>query len=336
MAARNIIVVGASAGGVEALSNLVSRLPADVPAAIFIVLHTSAEGPGMLPDILDRRSSLPVSTAVDNAPIENGHIYVGRPDRHLLLEPGRMCLGRGPTENRHRPAIDPLFRSAAYAYGKAVIGVLLSGYLDDGVAGLIALKERGGLSVVQSPEDALVPVMPLAAIENDHVDYSVPVAEMAALLADFAMGKKKSKRTVTPGLSEQDRVSVYTCPECHGTLWEVDEQGLLQFRCRVGHKFSRDSMLDAQGQSLERALWAALRSLEEHSELSRRLAERAKANNQEMAARRFEERWQASAANAKIIRDMLTEGGATEPEGKRLPQPQSQPMSAEDGDVNYG
>ncbi len=334
MAARNIIVVGASAGGVEALSNLARGLPADLQAAVFVVLHTSAEGPGMLPDILGRRSSLPVSTAVDNAPIENGHIYVGRPDRHLLLEPGRMCLGRGPTENRHRPAIDPLFRSAAYAYGEKVIGVLLSGYLDDGVAGLIAIKERGGLSVVQSPEDALVSGMPLAAIENDHVDYSVPVAEMAELLADLAMGKKKSKQTVTPGLSEQDRVSVYTCPECHGTLWEVDEQGLLQFRCRVGHKLSRDSMLDAQAQSLERALWAALRSLEEHAELSRRLAARAKTNNQDMAARLFEERWQASAANAKVIRDMLTESGATAPEDERPAQPQ--PMPAEEGDVNYG
>lgn len=336
MAAREIIVVGASTGGVEALSNLVRGLPADLPAAVFIVLHTSAEGQGILPDILDRRSSLTVSTAVDNAPIEYGHIYIARPDSHLLLEPGRMCLRRGPTESRHRPAIDSLFRSAAHAYGERVIGVLLSGYLDDGVAGLMAIKEQGGLSVVQSPEDALVSGMPLAALENDHVDYSVPVAEMAELLADLAMGKKKSKRTVTPGLSEQDRVSVYTCPECHGTLWEVDEHGSLQFRRRVGHKFSRDSVLDAQAQSLERALWAALKSLEEHSELFRRLADRAKANKHNIAARRFHERSQTSAENAKVIRDMLSESGAVEHGEKRPPQPQPQPMSAEDGDVNYG
>ncbi len=335
MALRNIIVVGASAGGVEALVELVGGLPVGLQAAVFVVLHTSAEGPGLLSEVLARRSSLPVSTAENGAPIRKGHIYTAPPNLHLLLERGRICLGHGPTENRHRPAIDPLFRSASYAYGEAVVGVLLSGYLDDGVAGLISIKEHGGLSVVQSPEDALVSAMPMAALEKDHVDYSVPVAEMPSLLVDLAMGKKNSKKILAPGLSDQERVSVFTCPECHGTLWEMDEQGLLQFRCRVGHKFSRESMLDAQSQALERALWAALKSLEEHAELSRRLAERAKANHHSMAARRFLERFEAAAENAKVMRDMLTASGASSAE-KRPPQSQPLPVSAEDGDVNHG
>ncbi len=307
MPAPQIIVVGASAGGVEALLQLVSGLPRGLPAAMFVVLHTSAEGPGMLPEILRRRSTLRVMAAQDEGPIEPGRVYVAPPDRHLLLERNRMCLGRGPSENRHRPAIDPLFRSAAYAHESRVIGVLLSGYLDDGVAGLITIKEHGGISVVQSPEDALVAAMPRAAIDNDHVDYSVPVAAMPELLAKLVQNYKRKSRRVMKGAPKQERVSAFTCPECHGSLWEVDKYGFLQFRCRVGHKFSRDSMMDAQSQSLERALWAALRSLEEHAELSRRLAERAKAAGHTKAASRFQERLKASQENARVIREMLTE-----------------------------
>ncbi len=306
-------MVGASAGGIEALQELISRLPLNFHAAVFVVLHTSADSPDTLANLLGRGAKVPVLPARDDAPIKPGQVYVARPGFHLLLERGRMCLGGGPTENRHRPAIDPLFRSAADAYGNSVVGVLLSGYLDDGVAGLIEIKQRGGISVVQSPEDAAVPDMPRAALEFDHVDYSIPVAQMPALLVKLAAGLKAPKSKVMPkkknkGSAGNNRVSVFTCPECHGTLWEVDEHGLLQYRCRVGHKFSPDSMADAQSQSLDRALWAALRSLEEHAELSRRLAERAKESKHLMASRRFEERARASSEDARTIRDMLTNG----------------------------
>ncbi len=333
MSAHEIVVVGASAGGVEALTQLISGLPPDFAAAMFVVLHTSPESPGTLPHLLARKAEVPVIAARDAAPIKPGHIYIAQPNFHLELERGRMCLGGGPTENRHRPAIDPLFRSAARYYGKRVIGVLLSGYLDDGVAGLVSIKQRGGLAVVQSPEDALVPDMPQAALEQDHVDYSVPVEEIPALLVELVTGITGAKRKTMPKRNRpqpkgNDKVSVFTCPECNGTLWEVDEQGLLQFRCRVGHKFSPDSMADAQSQYLDRALWAALRALEEHAELSRRLAERAQRGHHPFAARRFEERWRASSENAKVLRDMLTKGELGWASAPAPDKPQDGPKAA--------
>ncbi len=332
MSAHEIVVAGASAGGVEALMQLISGLPPDFSAAMFVVLHTSSENPGTLAQLLARKAGLPVTPARDDAPIQPGHVYIAQPNYHLELERGRMCLGGGPTENRHRPAIDPLFRSAAQHYGKSVIGVLLSGYLDDGVAGLVAIKQRGGIAVVQSPEDALVPDMPRAALEQDHVDYSIPVEEMPALLIELVTGIRPKRKTMPkrnrPQPKGNGKVSVFTCPECNGTLWEVDEQGLLQFRCRVGHKFSPNSMADAQSQYLDRALWAALRALEEHAELSRRLAERAKRGQHPFAARRFEERWRASNENAKVLRDMLTRSELEAASAQAPDRPQDGPKAA--------
>ena len=187
MAGHDIIVVGASAGGVEALQTLVRGLPADVPAAMFVVLHMSADAPSMLPQILNRAGPLPVAAAVDNEPIAPGRVYVAVPDHHLLIERGRVCLVRGPKENRSRPAVDPLFRSAARAYGSRVIGVVLTGALDDGTSGLQAVKGRGGLAVVQDPAEALYTGMPRSAMEHVAVDYCMPLAEIPALLARLAV-----------------------------------------------------------------------------------------------------------------------------------------------------
>jgi two-component system chemotaxis response regulator CheB len=157
---RDIIVIGASAGGVEAFRALAAALPPDLPAAVFVVIHTSAESPGLLPQLINREGGLPAIEAENGAPVLPGRIYVARPDHHLTLDDGRLRVWAGPSENRHRPAIDPLFRSAAYNYGPRVIGVVLTGYLDDGAAGLGVIKERGGIAVVQDPDDALVPSMP--------------------------------------------------------------------------------------------------------------------------------------------------------------------------------
>ncbi len=318
MPVREIFVVGASAGGVEALTKLVRGLPTGFPGSLFVVLHTASESPGTLHTLLRRYASMPVVPAIDEGEIQPGHVYVACPNHHLTLERGRMCLGHGPSENRHRPAIDPLFRSAAQNYGGAVVGVLLSGYLDDGVAGLIAIKRHGGVVVVQSLEDALVPDMPMAALEQDHVDFSLPVREMPSLFEQLAtqssLPRVRSKHEAKPMKAKKaggkrvpkNDVSVFTCPECHGTLWQNEEGGLLQFRCRVGHVFSGESMMDAHAQSLDRALWAALRTLEEHAELSQRLAERARLHKHSHAARRFGERARASKENASVLREMLT------------------------------
>src|SRR5947209_3917375 len=182
MPGHNIIVVGASAGGVEALVTLVRSLPADLPAAVFIVLHIPAQSSSLLPEILTRSGPLVAFHPKDGGTIEQGKIYVASPDHHLMIARGSVRVVHGPKENRHRPAIDPLFRSAANMYKQRVIGVVLTGSLDDGTAGLLAIKQSGGLAVVQSPEDALYPSMPVHAMEHVKVDYVRPMREIGALL----------------------------------------------------------------------------------------------------------------------------------------------------------
>src|SRR3954470_2925577 len=186
MPSHDIIVIGASAGGVETLKALVRGLPAELPAAVFVVLHVAPGGPGYLPQILAKAGPLPASFPEDGEAIANGRIYVAPPDHHLLLEPGRVRVVRGPKENRHRPAADPLFRSAAWAYGPRVIGVVLSGTLDDGAAGLWAIKSCGGVAIVQDPEDALFDEMPASALASVDADHVAPLEELPLILAELA------------------------------------------------------------------------------------------------------------------------------------------------------
>src|SRR4051812_33241997 len=185
MQSHDIIVIGASAGGVETLKQLVAGLPAELPAAVFVVLHVTPNGPGYLPRILEKAGPLPVCSPKDGDGIANGRIYVAPPDHHMLVEPGRLRVVRGPKENRHRPAVDPLFRSAAWAYGPRVIGVVLSGTLDDGAAGLWAIKSCGGVAVVQDPEDALFGEMPASALACVDADHVAPLEEIPLLLAEL-------------------------------------------------------------------------------------------------------------------------------------------------------
>jgi two-component system, chemotaxis family, protein-glutamate methylesterase/glutaminase len=327
LAGHDIIVVGASAGGVEALQGLVSGLPADLPAAVFIVLHMSPDAPSLLPHILNRAARLPVGAAVDNTPITPGHIYVAVPDHHLLIERGRVCLYRGPKENRARPAVDPLFRSAARAYGPRVIGVVLTGALDDGTSGLQAIKARGGLAVVQDPTEALYPGMPRSAREHVAVDYCLPLAEIPALLARLAATPAPAESTypVPPNLDVEVQTaeldmdvinngevpgtpSVFTCPECHGTLWEIQDGNLLRFRCRVGHAYSAESMLAEHDASLETALWSALRALEESTALAKRMAATAREHNHPLLVTRYEQRAREQEQHAALVRNLLMNG----------------------------
>ena len=262
MHGRDIIVVGASAGGVEALSGLAESLPADLPAAVFVVLHLPPDARSLLPQILDRAGPLPAAHPADGAPIEHGRIYVAPPDHHLLVHRGTVRVVRGPRENGHRPAVDPLFRTASLAYGARVAGVVLSGALDDGTSGLIVIKRRGGISIIQDPAEAAFPSMPVSALENDHVDYSLPAAEIGPLLAELARTPVQEEGgTDVPNETHREAAmaelqsgavhdpnrpgtaSGFTCPECHGALWELQEDGLLRFRCRVGHAFSAESLL---------------------------------------------------------------------------------------------
>lgn len=312
---QDIIAIGASAGGVEALSDLFMRLPRDLAAAVFVVLHTRAEGGSRLAEVLGRRSRLPVLAAEDGARIAPGNIYVGSSDAHLLLEPGVMRLVHGPMENRHRPAIDPLFRSAALAYGERVAGVVLTGYLDDGSAGLLSIKRRGGVTIVQDPEDAVVRSMPDNAIEVAQPDHVVTLEQLPGLLVKLSQARGKAKERKQPMLvkdpSQASGVpSAYTCPECHGTLWEIKDGDLLRFHCRVGHAYSVESLMADQSESVERVLWAAMRSFEERADLSLRLAERAQRHDQPLGEARFREQADAALEYARLLRDLLTNGKA--------------------------
>ena len=294
MPIRDIVVVGASAGGVEALQRLVRALPKDFPAAVFVVLHLWPRASSALPMILSRAGRLPAVHPVDNAPVEPGRIYVAPQDVHMLLEGGRIRLVRGPRENRHRPAVDPLFRSAALSYGPRVIGVILTGSLDDGTAGLYAIKRAGGVAVVQDPSDAPYAGMPTHAIQNVPVDHIVPLAEIPRLLVqlvgtsvppDKSQGNgEEVKREVEYAEGSRDAMNSddqpgepaeFACPECHGALWEIKEGKILRFRCRVGHAYSAESLSSEMNDTTENALWVALRALEELASLHRKLASRA-------------------------------------------------------------
>jgi two-component system chemotaxis response regulator CheB len=328
---RDVIVVGASAGGVEALRELVGGFPPDLPAALFVVLHIPPSASSALPTILDRAGSLRAVQAHDGEPIRQGTVYVAPPDRHLLVQDGLVRLSRGARENGSRPAVDPLFRSAARSYGPRVVGVILSGTLDDGTAGLQMVKAHGGLAVVQNPNDALFGGMPASAIENVEVDYCLPVHEIPALLARLTMEPAPEKGVMivaeeptrqgdgkeqfeafTASDKQPGRPSLYTCPECHGTLWELEEGQFAHYRCRTGHQFSPESLLDAQSESLEDALWGALRALEEKASLARRLSLRARERAHGLAAARFESQAEDAERSVEIIRSVLTNGTTTE------------------------
>ena len=292
-AGHDLIVVGASAGGIDALKVIVSGLPANLPAAVLVVVHISPNSPRLLADILNRAGPLPCQYAQDQDVIRRGHLYLAPPNKHLMVEPARLRVVQGPRENRARPAIDPLFRTAAVAYGPRTVGVILSGNLNDGTAGLIAVKRAVGIAIVQDPKDALYPSMPQSALEAVEVDYAVPLAEMpsvllkvidqpvpaqtatllpheqeeTALVRDADRGRQRAAMIGTP--------SAFVCPDCGGGLYEIENAPLWRFRCRVGHAFTAEVLRAGKAEVLEQALWLALRTLEEKIELHRRMVQRA-------------------------------------------------------------
>jgi two-component system chemotaxis response regulator CheB len=289
--ARRIIVIGASSGGLEALQTIAAGLPPDIPAAVCVVLHTAPESPGMLPAILGRRSRLPAVMAETGMRLDEGHIYVAPPDYHVLIEPGVLCVTRGPRENRFRPAIDPLFRSAAQVYGPAAIGVILTGSLDDGTAGLWNIKRLGGVTVVQDPTDALFPSMPASAAAHVEIDYSVGLPQIAPLLGRLAAAPAeeaarvavpeqveievkiaKEENAIDAGLESISDTSPFSCPECHGVLRQLKDGRPLRYRCHTGHAFSVESLVAAISSGIEDALWNAVRALEEGGLLLEQLA----------------------------------------------------------------
>jgi two-component system, chemotaxis family, protein-glutamate methylesterase/glutaminase len=320
---HGVIVIGASAGGVEALRNIAAGLPEDLASSVFVVLHLPPGGTSVLPAILARAGDLPASHPTDGEKIENGHIYVAPPDNHMLIEDGVVRLARGPRENGHRPAIDPLFRSAARSHGARVIGVILSGVLDDGTAGLAAVKAAGGRTVVQDPADALYPAMPesaIAYVTPEHVLETTAIAPLLSELAGQAPPEApevwaEPELVLEETLVAADRSasdapqpgepSGFTCPECSGALWQADEDGVPRFRCRTGHQFSLETLLAAQSDSIEAALWSAVRALEERSAMLRRVAQRMSSRGNTSAAFRYARQADQGIQHALALRHAL-------------------------------
>jgi two-component system chemotaxis response regulator CheB len=324
---RYVIGVGASAGGVESLRTLVAGLPADLDAAICVVLHIPATGRSLLAPILDRSGPLEAVVAQHGAPLRPGVIYVAPADQHLLIRHDVIELSHGPKENGVRPAADPMFRSLARAWGGCGIAIVLSGALDDGAAGAAAVAQAGGRLIVQEPEDAIVPGMPSSAIAVTRPDAVLPVTEIPAALTAFVEEPVDiSDEEQPPMIAEPDPAAMergphrpegpasgFTCPECSGALWELREGELVRYRCRVGHSYSEDAMVEAQGASVEAALWTALEVLEERSELLLRMADRMQATAPRTEHRFRDGARQADERAATIRRVLATGPGSLSP-----------------------
>ena len=324
-----VVVVGASAGGVEALHDLVAALPPDLPLAVLVVLHVPASGGSALPAILDRAGPLPARHAVDGDRLRRGEVLVAPPDHHLVVLEESVALTRGPQENGHRPAVDVLFRTAARSCGSRTVAVVLSGSLDDGAAGAMAIRQRGGLCVVQDYAEALYDSMPRAAATAGGVERATPVADMPRVIADWAADLAVAPSPVRPtpdlmetetAMAELDPAAMHDhdrpgtpagfgCPDCAGGLFEIEEGELRRYRCRVGHAWSPQSLLAQQTVALESALWMALRSLEEKAALASELAGRTSDQGQPHAAARLESSAAEARRAAELVRRLVEQIG---------------------------
>ena len=309
---RDIVVVGASAGGLESLIAFVRALEANLPATILVVLHVPSSGASALPRILERSGRWPVDIAMAEQDLEPGRIVIAPPDRHLVIIDSRLRTSHGPRENGHRPAVDVLFRSAAHACGPRVIAVVLSGSLDDGTAGAITVKAHGGLVLAQDPAEAAYPGMPQSVIKHVAGTEVATAAHLGAMVSQLCRTDGVSVASETAGFDiappsddEPGQPAGFGCPECHGPLFEIEDGGLLRFRCRLGHAWSSHGLLVEQAQALENALWIALRTLEEKAALSIQLAERATERGSVLSSERFSEQAEETTRSAALVRRLL-------------------------------
>lgn len=321
-----LFAVGGSAGGLEAIRKIASRLPVDFPAAVCVVIHVSAESPGLIPDILSASGALPARHAEHGEPVVHGRIFVAPPDQHLVIDKERrLRLGRGPKENRFRPAVDPLFRSAALAFDGCSAGIVLSGGLDDGAAGLATIKRHGGGALVQDPSDAPVSSMPRAALRAVKPDQLLPASRLADAMQAMAREYRPSQRQES-GMSDDDlqketlfalgadcsmedlarlgAPSLFTCPECHGAMIRLKEAGPIRFRCHTGHAFTLQSLLSEQADRVEELLWTTLRAMEEERALLQHLGEHLQDSQDKAQVMRVVEE---AHRRANVIRELAQE-----------------------------
>jgi two-component system, chemotaxis family, protein-glutamate methylesterase/glutaminase len=319
---KQLVVIGTSAGGIEALRILTAALPANFPAPICIVVHVAPQSPRLVHEILNRSGALPASSPRNGERLQGGRIYVAPPDHHLVVEPGCLRTTKGPRENRFRPAIDPLFRSAAQVYGPAAIGVILTGNLDDGAAGLWAIKRLGGIAVVQHPDDAMFPSMPHHALERVKADHVVSLVEIAPLLERLTVRERpesgefvvpehvnvevniaKEQHPLDAGLERIAKPSRFACPECHGVLLQLQEDGRVRFRCHTGHAYSIDSLLSAIGEGIDEAIWNAIRAVDESGLYMQMIADHLRTEHGD-AATQLEARIREARAQSDTLRTL--------------------------------
>lgn len=340
MPAHDIVVIGASAGGIDALRTLVKNLPRDLPASIFVVIHFPAFSTSVLPDILSRSGPIHAVQARDRQRIERGKIYVAKPDAHLLVDEGVIRMTRGPLENHTRPSIDPLFRSAAHSYGERVVGVILSGTLFDGTAGLASIKQAGGIAIVEDPREAAFDSMPRSAIANVDIDHVLPIDGIAAKICELACDEEiapgprpspvqvegghvsddsidplaeseESRRSVRDDQQQQiagerDKLpSIYTCPDCSGALWQVNEGAVVRFRCHVGHSYVAEDLLNEQAKNFEKSMWFAIRTLIDKSNLAKQLAQKARTRGHLDSAAQFETNAITAEEHARVLGQLI-------------------------------
>lgn len=322
MSRRDVIAIGGSVGAVEAVKHLLHGLPSDFAAAVFVVIHVGARGNNLLADILDMHAAIPVRTAVDGERVKHGQAYVAPADHHLLVVDDVVRLGGGPRENLSRPAVDPLFRSAGTSYGPRAIGVVLTGMLNDGAAGLADLKRCGGVTVVQNPTDAAAPDMPLGALRASDVDYRAPLGELAALLVKLTCETPGPRPEVPPDIKLEVDIALgrrvdsdvigriadavpISCPSCGGVLSQMKSWPPLRFRCQVGHAFTSDALESENEGTVDEALRLALRIIEERTTLSQKMAEDARRSGLKAAAAANERRAKEGREYAETLRRVL-------------------------------
>ena len=322
MANRDVLAIGTSAGGIEALRFLAGEFTRDFPASVVVTIHLSNQFRSELDAILTQAGPLPAGFAVDGEKLERSRIYIAPAERHLIVESGHLRLGSGPRENNARPALDPLFRSAALCCGPRTVGAVLTGTLGDGAAGLLALKQCGGITVVQEPGDAAFPEMPATALARAHPDHVVSLAGMPKLFERLARQPAGQAAPVPENLEyevsiaiggrgsmhEMDRIgrrSVLACPDCHGVMWEIEESDLVRYRCHAGHAYSAGIVSLALEENLRCAFATALRALDERVALAIKLEAQASAGGRTMVARSWAGKALELAAEAKVIRDSI-------------------------------
>ena len=319
MANRDVLAIGTSAGGVEALLFLAKHFSREFPAAVLVTIHLPSHSRSELDGVLMRAGSLPAQFARDGDVVSNGHIYIAPPNRHLLLDGERLALGTGPRENNARPAIDPMLRSTAVCCSGRAIGVVLTGSLGDGASGLWAIRQAGGIAVVQDPKDAAFSEMPMTALNRAKPDHVVSLSAMPALLESLVQQPAGEPRPLprsvkyevqiarngSSSMDDMDSIghrSVLACPDCGGVMWELDEEDMVRYRCHVGHSYTAELMSLALDDNLRRALASALRALEERVALGRKLYRQAVDGGHRLLAQNWADKTREFEREMDVIR----------------------------------